>query len=99
MDIERMDRNSTRFGCSFIYWATIFPARVLGELFLLFFDGVLSRHLVAGAICACIWVPCYLLFDADPLTFWMPTLLLGTCLCGLWEGCRILSLSAWLGRD
>jgi|JI9StandDraft_1071089.scaffolds.fasta_scaffold06768_10 hypothetical protein len=78
-------------------WA-IFPFRLLVEIAVILIDTMLSRYVIAGAIVGVVWIPCHFLFDASFKAWMWPTLVLGLCLIGLWEGCHMFEIRPYLAN-
>ena len=79
-------------------WWLFFPARLTVEIFVTLFDMILSRYLIAGALVSIFWLPCYFLFGFSLVTWVWPTVILGACLCGLWDGCHMLEIRPYFSR-
>lgn len=69
-----------------------FPFRLLATLLLMAFDLVLSRWLIALPVVTLVWLPLYFLLNLSMMYLVVGTIILGTMLAGLWEGCSMFVL-------
>lgn len=75
-----------------------FLLRLLVEIFVTAFDLYLSRLLMAAVVVAVLWVPCHFAVHTSVTWFVWPTVILASCLCGLWEGCHMFEIRPYFGR-
>jgi len=81
-----------------VWWWTLFPFRLVLEIVVTLFDMTLSRYLIAGIVVGIVWAPLHLAMGTS-FQYWLwPTLALGLCLTGLWEGCDIFIVRPYLSR-
>jgi hypothetical protein len=76
----------------------VFPLRLALEIFVILFDLILSRYLIAAAVVALIWIPFYLIASIHYKYWLWPTLILGCGLTGLWDGCKVLTIRQYFGK-
>jgi len=75
----------------------LFPMRLVGEILVTLFDMVFSRYLIAFVIVGFFWLPLHLIFETKVAYLFWPTLVFGTCLCGLWDACNIFGIRRYVG--
>ncbi|MCU0721366.1 MAG: hypothetical protein MUC83_16770 [Pirellula sp.] len=81
-----------------ILWWLLLPLRIPIEILVTLFDLTLSRHLIAAIVVSIIWTPLHFAIDLS-FEYWLwPTVILGVCLTGLWEGCDIFIVRPYLSR-
>ena len=76
----------------------VLPFRFVAEVLVFAFDILISRYILAAVVIAVFWLPAYLAFGISHKWFLFPTIILGMCLCGLWDGCRIFTIRGRLAR-
>lgn len=90
--------NQTRHLLRLATLLLLFPLRFLVSLFVMLFDMFISRCLVALPVAAVFWLPLYLLADVGLVWLFRGTIVLGTLLAGLWDGCSIYTLRPYLPK-
>ena len=76
----------------------LLPLKIVLEIVVTLFDMVVSRHIVAAIVVGAFWLPCHFAFHASIAYFIWPTVILGLMLCGLWDGCEIITIRGRLSR-
>ena len=95
---DKMNCTPTMSLTSRLKWWAMFPLRLLVEIVVVLIDTMLSRYVIAGVIVGVVWIPCHFLFDASFKAWMWPTLVLGLCLIGLWEGCHMFEIRPYLAN-
>jgi len=80
-----------------LYWLVIFPAWIVVEVLVELFDKFISRHLFAAVLLSPWWLGCLFTGTVPDWLIWANALL-GTMLCGFWDGCDILTIRPYLSR-
>lgn len=75
-----------------------FPLRLSVTLFVTIFDLLISRYLLALPCVALIWLPLHFAAGLNIWYLYWPTIILGTMLAGLWEGCDIFVINRYVPR-
>ena len=75
-------------------WRSIalFILRLPAEIFVLIFDAVISRFIVAAAVVSVAWIPLHFLIGLGRGWLEWPSFILGVMLMGLWDTCSILTV-------
>gem|GEM_PF-4248186 len=76
----------------------LLPIRVVITIAVVLFDTVMSRYLISMIIVGVIWGPLYLIWGLSTNYFIYPSIIIGTCLCGLWDTCKIFTIHSYLPR-
>lgn len=81
-----------------VIWWILLPFRIFIEVLVTLFDMALSRYLIAGMVVGVVWTQLHLATDLSSKYWMWPTVVLGMCLTGLWDGCDIFTIRAILSR-
>lgn len=90
-------RTKTRGKRGLVWWILL-PVRIPLEIAVILFDLTLSRHLIAAIVVGVFWGPMHLMIDLSYTYWFWPSLVIGCCLTGLWDGCEILTVRPYLAR-
>ena len=91
------DRNETQGKRGTVWWLLL-TVRIPLEVAAILFDSTLSRHLIAAILVGFFWGQLHLLINLS-YSYWLwPSVVIGCCLTGLWDGCEVFTIRPYLGR-
>ena len=76
----------------------LLPLKIALEIAVTLFDMAVSRYIVAAMGVGVFWLPCHFIWQVSIAYFIWPTVIAGSMLCGLWEGCDIFTIRPRLSK-